>query len=176
MNTPPLFREYGAKIIRENLEKMLSRTDAVYAAEEMAALKAMRVASRRLRAATDVFSGAFRDPTFGSFEREVKAVTDVLGAARDLDVMIDTLGQLQDSLPEEERGGLTGFIEQKVQERERMQKKVRRTLEKMERRSLAGTFEAVLIRSLPLPDICEPAPDKQIILPGVGDTLEIDED
>jgi CHAD domain-containing protein len=175
MTTPPNFREYGTKVIRESLEKMLSRTQAVYAADDMAALKAMRVGSRRLRAATDVFSGAFRDPTFGSFEREVKAVTDVLGAARDLDVMIDTLGKLQDGLPEAERGGLESFIEQKKQEREHMQKKVRRALERMERRSLAGTFEAVLIRSIPIPDVCEPAQQEPAPSDAEAD-LEMDED
>jgi CHAD domain-containing protein len=107
------------------------------------AIHDMRVASRRLRAAIGVFGPAFEGKSFDRFESEVKAVTDALSAARDLDVMIETLEQLEAGLPENERGGLESFINELREKRSGLQKHVRNSLEHMHRIDLQGWFDSV---------------------------------
>jgi len=154
MNEPPSFREYGTQVIRESLEKMLSYTAAVRAADDVEALHDMRVASRRLRAAISVFAAAFPGPAFVQFEQDVKAITDALGEARDLDVMIETLEKLEESIPENERAGMNALIEEKRKRRAKLQKDVRRALNEIEKRDLPRRFEAI---AAPLSVLREPA-------------------
>lgn len=95
MSAPqPTFREYGFQAVGERLAVMLSHADGVRQAEDIEALHDMRVASRRLRAALSLFCDAFPTRPFRRFDAEVKAITDALGEARDLDVMIETLEKL----------------------------------------------------------------------------------
>jgi CHAD domain-containing protein len=147
---PPTFREYGAQVIRESLTKMLSHAESVRLADDIVAVHKMRVASRRLRAAIGVFAAAFPDPAFARFERDVKAVTDALGAARDLDVMIDTLEKIELSVAEHERGGVDRFIARRKQERGARQDEVRRALNRLEKRDLLQAFDEIVERSRPV--------------------------
>src|SRR5947209_980612 len=94
MEATPTFRQYGAQVIGESLDRMLSHAADVRERTDIEALHDMRVASRRLRAAINVFAPAFPGPRFAKLERDVKAVTDALGEARDLDVMIDALEKM----------------------------------------------------------------------------------
>ena len=143
------FREHGAQVIRESLGRMLALVEAVRLGEDIEAVHDMRVASRRLRAALDVFGAAFPDPAFGKLTGEVKAVTDELGAARDLDVMIEALEKLDSELPEQERGGMDRFIEEKKADRLTQQKGVLRALQRTEKRDLLRTFEEIVLRGAP---------------------------
>lgn len=140
------FREYGVQVIGERLKKMLSYADAVRKAEDIEALHDMRVASRRLRAAIAVFAPAFRDPEFARFEREMKALTDALGEARDLDVMIDTLRKLELDIAEAERAGIEGFIARKRRDRQKRQKDVLQALHHLDRHDLERWFAEIVAR------------------------------
>lgn len=142
----PRFREYGVQVIGERLQKMLSYADAVRKAEDIEALHDMRVASRRLRAAITVFAPAFRDPEFARFEREVKILTDALGRARDLDVMIDTLRNLEQNIAEAERTGIEEFIALKCRDRQKRQKDVLQALDRLEKRDLEQWFAQIVSR------------------------------
>ncbi|HXG24336.1 MAG TPA: CHAD domain-containing protein [Chthonomonadales bacterium] len=146
MAQSPSFREYGVQVIGERLQKMLSYADAVRKAEDIEALHDMRVASRRLRAAIAIFAPAFRDPQFTRFEREVKALTDALGKARDLDVMINTLRKLELDIVEAERAGIEGFITRKCRERQNRQKDVLQALNRLQRRDLERWFAQIVAR------------------------------
>ena len=141
------FREYGAQVIRERLVTMLSHADGVRLAEDIEALHDMRVASRRLRAALSMFAPALRDPDLKRFEMDVKAVTDALGVARDLDVMIDTLVQLESDLPEGERAGMDEFVSEKRAERSRIQQDVIAALDRLEKQNLLGRFDDIVGRT-----------------------------
>jgi CHAD domain-containing protein len=138
------FQSYGAQCIYDSLEKMLKLADAVRQGEDVEAVHDMRVASRRLRAAITLFGPAFASREFERFERDVKAVTRELGAARDLDVMIETLEKLENALLPAEQAGVDAFKEQKRREREALQPHVVQTLEKMEKRDLAAQFDRIV--------------------------------
>jgi CHAD domain-containing protein len=140
------FREYGAQVIRERLVQMLVHAPGVRLADDIEALHDMRVASRRLRAALSMFAPSFHDADFKRFEQEVKAVTDSLGTARDVDVMIETLEALEAELPEGERAGMEHFVAERKAERVRLQKGVVRALDRLEKQDLLARFDAIVAR------------------------------
>lgn len=141
------FREYGARVMRERLVVMLSHAPGVRLAEDIEALHDMRVASRRLRAALGMFAPAFPDPSFKRFEADVKAVTDALGVARDLDVMIETLKEMEEELPEGERAGMEKFVAERLAHRARCQIDVVRALDRLDKQNLLARLDEIVSRA-----------------------------
>lgn len=160
------FREYGYQVVGERLAAMLSHADAVRKAEDIEALHDMRVASRRLRAALSLFQDAFPARPFRRFDADIKAVTDALGEARDLDVMIEALEKIETAMDESERSGLHSFLERKRSRRARLQRAVIAAIDRVEALDLPGRLAAM--RSAPSPDGAEPAPLDAL----PGDTAE----
>lgn len=71
----------------------------------------MRVASRRLRAALEVFAPCFEPKEHRGVLREVKRLATALGARRDPDVQIAQLRQLRAELTADEHPGVDLLIE-----------------------------------------------------------------
>lgn len=145
--TPVDLREYAAWVIASDLEKMLSHIDEVERNEETDPIHDMRVASRKTRAALELFSVCFSDPDYTHLERRVKEVTDVLSAARDLDVMQETLTDRLRALPADQREGLQGFIDQLSTRRQKRQKPVEKALRRLEREKLKARFKRIAARN-----------------------------
>jgi CHAD domain-containing protein len=70
----------------------------------------MRVASRRLRAALEVFAPCFEPKEHRMLLREVKRLADALGARRDPDVQIEQLRELRAQLEPDEQPGVDVLI------------------------------------------------------------------
>lgn len=111
------FRQAAGRVILTRWREMMSYRDGTLLGEDIEELHSMRVSSRRLRAAMDAFEGAFPARSFRPLLRQVKEVTDALGAARDLDVAIERLTGLVADLPPEERPGIDGLVARYRQER-----------------------------------------------------------
>jgi CHAD domain-containing protein len=111
------FAEAGGRVILTRWREMMSSREGTLLGEDIEELHAMRVSSRRLRAAMDAFAEAFPARSFRLHLREVKAVTDTLGGARDLDVAIERLQGLLPQMRPDERAGLEGLIERYRAER-----------------------------------------------------------
>ena len=140
---PPTLREHAVQSIQPRLERMLSHLDGAKKGDETEPIKQMRVWSRRTRAALEVFHDCFDDKGFRRLEREIKDVTGALGAARDLDVMIENLTQREAGLPPHQRGGIASFIAALQGQREEAQQAVRATVGDLENRDLMAQFQAV---------------------------------
>lgn len=69
-----------------------------------------RVATRRLRAALEVFAACFEPKPRKQLLREVKQLAAALGTRRDADVAIEQLQDLAAELPEREAGEIEGLI------------------------------------------------------------------
>jgi CHAD domain-containing protein len=145
------FREYGTQAIEQRLEKMYSLVGDVRHAEDIEAIHDMRVATRRLRAAIEVFGPAFQSKQFTAFGKDVKRVTDALAEARDLDVMIEAVQSLAASLAKNERSGIDSFTENMIESRRKIQKEVLRALDAIELRDLRGAFAAIAEVATPSP-------------------------
>jgi CHAD domain-containing protein len=70
----------------------------------------MRVATRRLRAALEIFEPCFPRSELKAGLREVKALADALGERRDRDVAIDSLEDIAASLAAPDRPGVETLI------------------------------------------------------------------
>lgn len=81
--------EAGRKVLRFHLARMIAREAGTRAGKDAEELHAMRVATRRQRAAWRVFGEAFDAARTGKHRRRLKAVAADLGAVRDMDVLIE---------------------------------------------------------------------------------------
>jgi CHAD domain-containing protein len=111
------FREAAGRVVLTRWREMMSYRDGTLLGEDIEELHAMRVSSRRLRAAMDAFEGAFPRTSFRPLVRQVKEITDVLGDARDLDVAIERLTGLRAEMREDERPGVEGLVARYREER-----------------------------------------------------------
>lgn len=111
------FREAAGRVILTRWAEMMSFREGVLAGEDIEELHAMRVSSRRLRAAMDAFAAVFPPRAFARRLKLVKRITDTLGDARDLDVTIESLTAMLGELRADERPGIEGLISRYRQER-----------------------------------------------------------
>lgn len=111
------FSDAAGRVILTRWCEMMSYLDGTLLGTDIEELHAMRVSSRRLRAAMDAFEAAFPARSYRPLLRQVKQITDVLGRARDLDVATERLIALAPSMADDERPGIEGMIARYREER-----------------------------------------------------------
>jgi CHAD domain-containing protein len=90
LSADELLTEAGRKVLARHLARMLEREASTRAGDELA-LKQMRVATRRMRSVWQVFDGAYRRAEQRRYLAELRALARLLGAVRDLDVLLGSL-------------------------------------------------------------------------------------
>ena len=116
------FTQAGQRLLKERLQKMLDWRSDVVRNEDVEAVHKMRVASRRLRAALDAYEAICAPKPFRQLYRSVKKAADLLGQARDTDVMIENLQSRKKLASLEEQAGLEWLIERLKRYRQSHQK------------------------------------------------------
>lgn len=110
--------EAGRKILLYQFAEMLAHEDGTRLGEDIEELHDMRVATRRMRAAFDLF-GEYYAPKMGKkLLTGLKLTGRTLGAVRDMDVFIENGRAYAASLPEADQQGLVPLITDWQQERE----------------------------------------------------------
>lgn len=104
------FRAAAGKILWTRFDEMMSFTDVAVAGEDPEGVHDMRVASRRLRAALELFQPIFPRRELRPLLREVKGLADALGGVRDLDVMLERLTSDQKGRPQAQREVLQEMV------------------------------------------------------------------
>jgi CHAD domain-containing protein len=135
------FPDAAGRVILTRWREMMSYRDGTLAGDDIEELHAMRVSSRRLRAAMDAFAGAFPDASFRRYLREVKTVTDTLGEARDLDVAIEALEAIRGDLDAVAHPGIDGLIDRYRDERATESGHIAELFTRLERERFARRFE-----------------------------------
>lgn len=135
------FRDAAGRVVLTRWREMMSYRDGTLLGEDIEELHAMRVSSRRLRAAMDAFAGAFPAKSFRRYLREVKTVTDTLGDARDLDVAIAHLEALMPDLVPEDRPGLQGLIDRYRADRREEDAHIHELFQRLDRERFGRRFE-----------------------------------
>jgi CHAD domain-containing protein len=79
--------------------------------EDIEPLHDMRVATRRLRAALEVYAPCFPAKRHRKALKRVKKLADALGERRDRDVAIEFLSGFADEAPEADRAAIDALIE-----------------------------------------------------------------
>ena len=138
------FRDAAGRVILTRWRETMSYRDGTILGEDIEELHAMRVSSRRLRAAMDAFEGAFPPKPFRRNLRQVKRITDVLGDARDLDVAVERLQALVPRLAPDERPGIYGLIDRYRRERRAEDPVIRELFDDLAQRDFASGFEAFI--------------------------------
>jgi len=91
--------------------EVFEHADGVLDVEDIEPLHDMRVATRRLRAALEVFEPCFPAKRRRKALKRVKALADALGERRDADVAIESLRSFAAEAPEADRAAIEALIE-----------------------------------------------------------------
>ncbi len=92
--------------------EMFEQADGVLDTSNVERVHDMRVATRRLRAALEVFAPAFPRKRRRKALKRVKALADALGERRDLDVEIKLLESLAPEVDEADRAALDALVKE----------------------------------------------------------------
>jgi CHAD domain-containing protein len=100
----------AAKVVAARAAEIAEQADGVQDLTDIERLHDMRVATRRLRAALEVFESCFPRKAFAATLAEVKRLADALGERRDRDVAIATLEEFAGELPAPDRPGIASLV------------------------------------------------------------------
>ena len=102
--------EAGRKVMRFHLARMLAREAGTRLGEDPEELHAMRVATRRQRAAWRVFGASFRPGRTKRYRSGLREIASRLGAVRDLDVLLEEADLYRADLPVSEQRALEPLL------------------------------------------------------------------
>jgi len=100
------FREAAAHSVEVRAEELFEHSAGVLDTGDIERVHDMRVATRRLRAAMEIFAPAFPKKEHKRTLRDVKALADALGERRDPDVHIEELERIAAALTREDARGI----------------------------------------------------------------------
>ena len=96
----------GARVVEVRSAEVFEHAPGVLDLDDVERVHDMRVASRRLRAALEVFGPCFPRKRHRRALKRVKALADALGERRDRDVSIEFLTGFLEAVPAADRGRL----------------------------------------------------------------------
>jgi CHAD domain-containing protein len=105
------FAAAAARIVDVRARELLDHAHGVLDTGDIEPLHDMRVASRRLRAALEIFGPCFPEKELKATLRDVKALADALGERRDRDVTIAALEGVSVAMAAPDRPGIRTFSE-----------------------------------------------------------------
>jgi len=100
----------AAKIVAVRAREVADHAHEVLDLAEIERVHDMRVATRRLRAALEIFEPCFPPKELGAALAQVKAIADALGERRDRDVSIVALEGFASGMPAPDRPGVQTLI------------------------------------------------------------------
>jgi CHAD domain-containing protein len=105
------FGTTAARVVSIRADELVEHSEGVLDTSDVERLHNMRVASRRLRAAMEVFEPCFPRKRFRASLKEVKAIADALGERRDRDVSIIALETFGEALAPPDRRGIQVMVD-----------------------------------------------------------------
>ena len=110
LNQSDPYSSAAAKIVGVRVGELLDHARDVLDVDDIKRVHDMRVATRRLRAALEIFGPCFPRRELKAALRQVKALADALGERRDRDVAIDALETIAESMTAPDRHGIETLI------------------------------------------------------------------
>jgi len=107
------FVEAAARAVEVRAKEVFEHSKGVLDLEDVEPVHDMRVATRRLRAALEIFASCFPRKHHRKALKKVKALADALGERRDADVEIGLLEELAGSATEADGAALEALIEKR---------------------------------------------------------------
>ena len=106
------YAEAAARVVSVRGAELADQAQGVLDTGDIERVHDMRVATRRLRAALEIFEPCFPAGSYAQALAEVKRLADALGERRDRDVAIAALHGFNDQMAAPDRRGVTSLIEQ----------------------------------------------------------------
>jgi len=110
LRTGQSYGEAGREVLHARTTELFARAELVAHIDEPERVHRMRVATRRLRAALEVFEDCFPPKRVSEARAEVKELADALGQRRDCDVLIDLLESLAPAAGRAERSTIDQLV------------------------------------------------------------------
>ncbi len=111
------FAEAGRKVLRMYFEDMLLQDARPTTDTDPEAVHKMRVATRRLRSAFEIFDSAFDAKTKRKFGKPLRQLARVLGRVRDLDVLLENMRAYAGTLSDEDAESFAPLLQAWEEER-----------------------------------------------------------
>jgi CHAD domain-containing protein len=105
------YAEAAARTIAVRADELIEHSAGVLDISDIERVHDMRVASRRLRAALEVFEPCFPRTPYRKALREVKRLADALGERRDRDVTIKAVRSFGGEMPTADQPGIDALVE-----------------------------------------------------------------
>lgn len=142
------FARAATRVIEVRAAEVFEHSREVLDLSDIERVHDMRVATRRLRAAMEVFGPCFPAKRWRRALKRVKALADALGERRDRDVAIEFLESFAVESPDRDRDGLAALVSELRDEQRRANDELAplvtpRRLEKLRRRLNRLVREAV---------------------------------
>src|SRR4051812_17609199 len=113
------FAEAARRVIAVRAQELFDHSEGVLDTTDIERVHDMRVATRRLRAALEVFSAAFAKDEIKPVLRDVKRLADALGERRDPDVHVEEFGKLRETFGPADRPGVDLLLDDLREEQAR---------------------------------------------------------
>lgn len=105
------YGEVAARVLEVRVAELIEHSGSVLDMTDIERVHSMRVATRRLRAAIEIFRPCFPKDEGSTVLRQVKALADALGERRDRDVAIDALEGFATAMPAPDRPGIRSLVD-----------------------------------------------------------------
>ena len=110
---------WAAEVLRVRLEEVVNLRGAALDFSDIEGVHDMRVATRRLRSAVRDFEPLLKKRLPKKVRKDLKRVSDALGAVRDQDVAIEFLEKLPDETAADSiKGGIGAFLKERNERRD----------------------------------------------------------
>jgi len=137
------FAAAAAMAVEVRSEEVFEHRDGVLDMDTIENVHDMRVATRRLRAALEIFAVCFPKKPHRQLLREVKSLADVLGERRDRDVAIASLDSTASALTATERPGIKRLADELRTEQAAANEALARKLDEIDENDLRARLLAL---------------------------------
>lgn len=154
------FQTAAGMILEAKAKPMFALAKAVRAGKDVEAVHDMRVASRRLREAMEIFQPCYKEKAFKKHYRRVRRVTRTLGPARNLDVCVAFFSGWQAHLEEEgAQEALAYLLNRQEKARKRAHKKMVQKLDTLDLKGMKKSLRAFFSKPAIAEDVDEESQD-----------------
>ena len=145
------YAEAAARIVSVRAEELTAHAQGVLDTGDIERVHDMRVATRRLRAALEIFAPCFPAEAYGEALSEVKRLADGLGERRDRDVAIATLTAFNAQVPIPDRRGIGSLVASLRTEQEDANRELAPLVERAHLNSLSESLDELIesVRRVP---------------------------
>jgi CHAD domain-containing protein len=145
------YAEAAARIVSVRAAELTEQARGVLDTGDIERVHDMRVATRRLRAALEIFEPCFPANAFRAALGEVKRLADALGERRDRDVAIATLRGFNDQMPAADRRGIGSLIQELRDEQEHANRELAPLVEGPRLNSLRESLDELVAAARSIP-------------------------